>query len=117
MAKSPNFIRLSFVAGVMVASLGLLIAAAAFYDSAFSRGSGEWAGLGQLFTVIVEVPSGLMLIGLAFTQQKRVRRVGFIVIGILFLLVPIANDDLAKWKSHRRQQELQNLHFNKPKDL
>lgn len=77
-----------FWIAVVTGSLAGLFGAAGIYDASHSSPSGEWSGLGVLAAFVVDVPVCLVLLGVAFTQRVRTRRVRLVVFGLVLVAMP-----------------------------
>ena len=94
-----------FWIAVVVGGLAALFGAAGIYDAAQSSGSGEWSGLGVLATMAVDIPTGLVVLGLAFTQRRRQRRLGLVVGGIILIALPfLAANALHQHRAQQRRE-------------
>ena len=81
---------LGMIGGGCAAAAGILFACAALYDASHSSPSGEWAGLGLLFTYVIEWLVAIVTAAAAITQLKPKRRIFFAAITVVLLLVPFA---------------------------
>ena len=87
----------------VAASVGAgLFGLAGLLDAAQSSPSGEWAGLGVLATLIVDVPVGLIVFGVAFTQRRKSRRAILLLVGLALIVLPFL---VAMTLQHRRTRQ------------
>jgi hypothetical protein len=71
----------------------------AISDAAFPGRSGEQAPFGTQIAVIFDLPIGLIMAALAFTQRKGRRRKAFFVIASIVLLMPLATDAVRRTRN------------------
>lgn len=82
-----------------------LLGVAGIWDASHTSPSGEWAGLGVLFTAIVDWPTGLLAVGLAFTQRRRGRRALLLLIGLVLVSLPFLTAVALQHRRTRQRRE------------
>ncbi len=82
-----------------------LLGVAGVWDAMHNSPSGEWAGLGVLFTAVVDWPTGLLVAGLAFTQRRPRRRTLLVLIGLVLLSLPFLTATALQHRRTRQRRE------------
>jgi len=84
--------RVAFGAGCVLALAlaGLAIGSVCIASAIVPGGSGEWEGAGQVAALVLQVPAGLAVLALAFSQPRGRRRSLLRLAAAVILLMPIA---------------------------
>jgi hypothetical protein len=91
--STRDFVELfAFIFMLFVAAGGVLLGMANIYDVLHSSGSGEWSGLGMLFTFVVDIPVALLTAGTAFIQRVRRRRWILVIASVVVLVMPFLGE-------------------------
>lgn len=99
--------RIGCGAAGLVALLALSFGLLSVLDAALSRGSGEWGSFAQVVDVFLDVPAGLAVFALAFTQRRGLRRTAFIVLAGVILLIPVASWTVRRTRAEAYRRELE----------
>jgi hypothetical protein len=82
--------RDAYLFGIILFALGAILGLLAVFDAAFSHVGGEWSALLPLFTLFLDGPFALVLLGIGFTLVQDRRRAILIILAILLLAMPVA---------------------------
>lgn len=96
-------------AASLVALLVIMFGLFSIYDAAFSGGSGEWGSFAQTADLVLDIPAGLIVLALAFTQHKGRRRTFIMILAGTILLIPVVTSATRHFRAAAYSRELQNM--------
>ena len=116
-AAAPRpFEPVVFWIAVIAATLAAFFGVVCLYDATQSTSSGERSSLGHLATMIVEIPAGLFVFVLAFTQ-RRLRRVALVVFGLLLLALPFQIGSELQQQRVKQRRETEEIVLRRTRDV
>jgi hypothetical protein len=108
--------KLSLVPGIRIAcgllaiAVGLLcclLGVAGIYDAAYSKGSGEWRGLGTLLVYLINIPGAVFVLILSLITNKKVLKIAGISLAIVALSLPFLVSYTVKVRDERYREKLE----------
>ena len=94
------------VLAILIGAICILSGLLGVYDAMYSKGSGEWSGLGTLFVCIVDIPGAILTAILAFINQNRRIRMVAITLAVISFALPFVVTYCAYAKKQRYKHEL-----------
>ncbi|HYM59751.1 MAG TPA: hypothetical protein VEZ11_02535 [Thermoanaerobaculia bacterium] len=98
-----------FVFLLIAAAGGVLLGIANIYDVLHGSGSGEWSGLGMLFTFVVDIPIALLAAGAAFFQRVRRRRWTLVIAFAVVIVMPFLGEVARQIRVRQDQERVKRL--------
>src|SRR5215472_15144882 len=79
------------IAGILIGLIGATVGILGVFGAANPGSSGEWAGLGILFTYVIAIPAGLFTALMAIFAKNKSVRIVCVVLALMSLGLPFGS--------------------------